>query len=425
MLRIGKKVTFFIAVLFSLAILIGTSHADILGWEVTSLHGVCTESDGVITLSGDEYVGGPGLSRDFKPQTDFELSLELKAETLGEVDRDPLGAGEGFGWGIATKNGSASVIFEMRARGGGQFLLVRHNYACDLYGWACDWTPFVYNSLAYNNGYAYWHPDPPVDRSNALVRPDVWYTLKLKVKESPFTVTAEVYNENGILLGALTINDMNNIGFKDIECVTMSSGHGGTFYVRNFTAPPGPEGTNLSISTDSLSYTVGSTVDVKGTLMASGNGLTNTAIACYYTFAGADVWYPIGSAVTNAAGEYRTQWLSIGSGTFTLKAQWKGNASYEGAEAISVVNMLPIQSQSPTDTDSTETQSLSLPDPIDQPDTVDPLPDTVDPLPDEKEAQIASPSPPISIELIGFLLVAVVWSIAIVGVFFLRKKKQT
>ena len=53
---------------------------------------------------------------------------------------------------------------------------------------------------------AYWHPNPPVDRSNAPVKPDVWYTLKLKVHETPFTVTGEVYTENGTLLGSLTID---------------------------------------------------------------------------------------------------------------------------------------------------------------------------------------------------------------------------
>ena len=43
---------------------------------------------------------GPYLVREFNPTGDFEVSLDLKAETLGEVSRDPMGAGEGFNFGF-------------------------------------------------------------------------------------------------------------------------------------------------------------------------------------------------------------------------------------------------------------------------------------------------------------------------------------
>jgi outer membrane protein assembly factor BamB len=211
----------------------------IQGWQVGPWGGNVSESSGTLTLSGDDRAAGPLLWREFHPMTGFEISLQVNAATLGEVHRDPAGAGEGFAIALrpnASLFGTAiGVNFELRARGGGQFLLTRHNNNCDLYGWACDWTPFLYNSLEYNNGYSYWYPNPPQDRSNAPVKPNVWYTMKLKIQEDPFTVTTEVLDENGTLRGSYSTSDMNNFAFKDIKVIGISSGFGGTFYVRNIT----------------------------------------------------------------------------------------------------------------------------------------------------------------------------------------------
>ena len=159
--------------------------------------------------------------------------MQVKAATLGEVDRDPNGAGEGFAI-MLRQNASmfgtmVGLNFEMRARGGGQFLVNRHDEQCDLNGWTDDWTPFVYDSLGYNDGYAFWHtnetqgqtgfplpfqPTPVYNTTDAPVRPNVWYTMKLDVQETPFTVTAEVLDENGTLLGSFSVSDMNNFAFK-------------------------------------------------------------------------------------------------------------------------------------------------------------------------------------------------------------------
>ena len=127
------------------------------------------------------------------------------------------------------------MYFELRGRAGGQFLLVWHDELCDQYGWACNWEPFVYNSLGYNDGYNYWHPNPPQDRSNSTVKPDVWYTLKLKVQKQPFEVTGEVYNDQHVLLGSYRLSSINNFSFDDIHYFEMTSAQGGTFYVRNLT----------------------------------------------------------------------------------------------------------------------------------------------------------------------------------------------
>jgi PKD repeat protein len=209
------------------------------GWQVGPEGGEISESNGTLTFSGGISCAHiePCLFKEFTPKGDFEISFQLKAETLGEVLVDQ--AGEGFVFSFGSINMTSLqfrvVSLWLRARAGGQFLLAWHDKLCDLYDWGCNWEPFVYNGIGYNNGYEYWHPNPPQDRSNAPVKPDVWYTLKLKVHETPFTVTGEVYAENGTLLGSLTIDCMNDLTFKDIKYVYMSTGAGGTFYVRNIT----------------------------------------------------------------------------------------------------------------------------------------------------------------------------------------------
>jgi hypothetical protein len=233
-----------IIVIFSLVILLagtfclnssnGLSAMTIDGWQQTNGGNVYLE-DGVLTLSGDESCPGPYLVREFNPEGNFEFSLDVKAETLGEVSRDPMGAGEGFQFGFFANLSypQPGFYFEMRARAGGQFLLVWHDDLCDLNGWGCNWDPFVYNALGYNNGYAYWHSDPSQGRSNSTVKPDVWYTLKLKVQKAPFVVTGEVFDEQSVLLGSYIVDTINNMTFDDIKYVEMTSVQGGTFYVRN------------------------------------------------------------------------------------------------------------------------------------------------------------------------------------------------
>ena len=404
-----------------------------LGWQVGPGGGHISESNGTLTFSANDVLPGkePSLFKEFTPKGDFEISFQLKAETLGEILLDQAGEGFVFSFGKVniTYQEFHIVSLWLRARAGGQFLLDWHDDHCDFNGWQDNWVPFVYDGLEYNNGYAFWHPNPPQDRSNAPVKPDVWYTLKLKVQKTPFTVTGEVYSENDTLLGSLKTDKMNDFTFNDINYVLMATGGGGTFYVRNITglAPDSDfsfypnevtvgnqvafnasenansygqalnytwdfgdgnvmstepsvvshiyqtagsfnvtltvadsdgfnssssravrvwQPTCLSVSTDTSSSTVGSAVNINGRLTDRfGTGLANEPVAVYYTFAGADSWYPISSAYTNEAGEYSVQWMSVASGAFTLKAQWSGNATYLAANATTTLGSLPIQSQ--------------------------------------------------------------------------------
>jgi hypothetical protein len=266
-----------------------------------------------------------------------------------------------------------------------------------------------------------------VDRSNSTVKPDVWYTVKLKVTAHPFTFTAEVYTENGTFLGTHTVDTINNFTFEDIRYIGMSSGFGGTFYIRNITGiapvarftfspsdlsigegvffnasesspqdqivdyswdfgdnsvahsiPPGishsytvpgaynvtltvwdvdgrnasssqiihvKASTHISISAEP-SFTVGSSININGTLTDyHGNALANEPVVLTYTFPSAETWYPISSAFTDDAGNYHVQWINSATGTFILRAEWKGNDTHPGAYTNMTLNSLPLQNR--------------------------------------------------------------------------------
>jgi hypothetical protein len=396
-----------------------------LGWQVDDGAGSYSEADGVIVLTNDSPLRALSLYREFKPQTGFEISLQVKAETLGEVNVDPLGAGEGFAWGFGTDREwpSYHIAVEIRGRSGGQFVY-NYLYPNGRNNWNDDWTPFIYNGLGFNNGYDFWHNNPLVDKSNAPVQPDVWYTIKFRVTANPFNITSEVYAENGTLLGSM-VSHINTFDVTDIKYVSISCNHGGTFYVKDFigitptsafnyspsqptvdmpvsfnASGSGPRDqvtdylwnfgdgnttttseplishiysssgqfnvsltvadifglnsstvqavnvwmpTQLTISTEPHSV-IGSPINIMGRLSDDfGIGLSNEPVILQYTFPGADQWYPISSAFTDDAGNYAVQWINTATGSFTLKATWKGNATHLNASSTVTLNSLPYQ----------------------------------------------------------------------------------
>jgi hypothetical protein len=333
------------------------------GWQVADTDGIVSESSGVITLSGDDQSAGPLLYKEISPQSDFEISLQIKAATLGEVNRDPRGAGEGFALMLKSNTDFFTpfgVAFEFRARGGGQFLLARRNNSTFVIPcfWTFDpwdWTPFVYNTLEYNDGYEYWHSYPSNITENALVKPNVWYTMKLEVQESPFIVTAKVITETGAMLGCFSVSDITDFSFQDIKFIGISSHFGGEFYVRNFdlrnisdidSISEVAEQTQLSIFPEVSSPTLGSIINIKGRLADSnGSGLANEFVVLSYSFAGIDQWLPISSSLTNDAGDYSIQWVNIASGDFTLKTVWSGNSTHLGTSNTTIVSVLPYLNQ--------------------------------------------------------------------------------
>jgi parallel beta-helix repeat protein len=112
------------------------------------------------------------------------------------------------------------------------------------------------------------------------------------------------------------------------------------------TPTPTPVSTQISISVDASSTAVGSAVNISGQLSDSnGNPLQDKSVTLSYAIVGDPSWVPIGSGTTNSAGEYSIQWVNTASGTFTLKAEWKGNDEYLGASSTTTLSFLPYENQ--------------------------------------------------------------------------------
>ena len=116
--------------------------------------------------------------------------------------------------------------------------------------------------------------------------------------------------------------------------------------------------TSISISTDSPSSFVGFTIDVYGTLNDTyGNGLCNELVFLYYTFPGYESWIPVTSDATDEFGEYDINWIPPATGSFTLKAEWKGNATHSGSSDILSLSTVPYESERVFSVESNSTVS--------------------------------------------------------------------
>ena len=112
------------------------------------------------------------------------------------------------------------------------------------------------------------------------------------------------------------------------------------------TTTPSLRSTQVSISADTSSATVGASVDINGKLTdTSGNPLPNKAVTLSYTLSGNSNSVPIGSDTTNSAGEYRLQWVNTASGTFILTVEWSGDTVYQPSSNTTTLNFLPYQNQ--------------------------------------------------------------------------------
>jgi hypothetical protein len=287
-------------------------------WQIEDRGGYYSESDEIIRLrsSGGDNCPGLTLYKQIAPVADFNFSLQVNAATL-----------ESFG--IFVRNslpfsgGKEGVNFEFGHYGAGMFLLARHTSMNDWIG------------SHFADGVA-----------------DVWYTMQLSIYADPFRIVAEVLDENGTLLGSISASDMSNISFGDIKYLGFGVwGYSATDYsVKNIICPFGnPSYDNascISILTELSSTLAGSAVNVIGTLSDSnGTPLQRELIVLLYTFAGIDSWIPITSGLTNEAGEYNIQWINSASGTFTLKTEWNGNATFTGISNTTTLSFVPYQSQ--------------------------------------------------------------------------------
>ncbi len=84
-------------------------------------------------------------------------------------------------------------------------------------------------------------------------------------------------------------------------------------------------------------------VDIKGTLQdAYGNGLENEPVVLSYASPEGNFWFLIGVGITDNLGRYDVHWILPATGTFTIKAEWAGNATYSGASGNLTLSSLPL-----------------------------------------------------------------------------------
>lgn len=156
-------------------------------------------SNGTIRIysEGGGSLGSPiTLYKEFMPTEDFSVSLRVKATQLG-----------GFMLALRASlpfaGSTHGINFEFGIRDGGTFLLAR---------WATGWTWTIF----------------------ATGTEGVWYTMKLTVYESPFSIKGEAFDEGETLIGSLTISDMTNFGFNDIKYVGIGCWIPSDFLVKDF-----------------------------------------------------------------------------------------------------------------------------------------------------------------------------------------------
>jgi hypothetical protein len=104
--------------------------------------------------------------------------------------------------------------------------------------------------------------------------------------------------------------------------------------------------TSISISTDVPSSFVGFIVTVYGNLNDTfGVAVFGEPVFLYYTFPEYGSWIPVTSDTTDESGGYNINWIPPATGSFTLKAEWKGNATHSGSSDIVSLSIMPYKNE--------------------------------------------------------------------------------
>jgi len=119
--------------------------------------------------------------------------------------------------------------------------------------------------------------------------------------------------------------------------------------------PPNPTGptpptlppSRISISTDVTAAEVGSAVNVYGQLTnINGTSLEeDKTVVLSYSVGDSSSWFEVGSAETDALGNYAIMWVPSASGTFNLKTEWSGDSNYSSSFNSTTLSFLPYQDQ--------------------------------------------------------------------------------
>ena len=103
----------------------------------------------------------------------------------------------------------------------------------------------------------------------------------------------------------------------------------------------------ISLSAIPTSASLGSPVTLSGRLYDSnGRSLQNKTVVLTDTFEGYGSWIPISSDITDDDGTYRILWANTATGTFTIRAEWVGNATISKLTNTTTLSVLPLDSGS-------------------------------------------------------------------------------
>ncbi len=292
-----------------------TADSILKGWQVeyTGDNGVgyFSESNGVFRLWGNgggiTHCPTVALYKPVKVTSDFTFSAEVNAKTIESCALVLRGS-------LPIAGSTDGCNFEFGYYGQGDFLLARN---------CSDWAPTFITYGTENK----------------------WYTMQLNVSSSPFLVTASVIDENGILIGSYSTNFITGFSFNDIHYIGFVVwGFSPADYSFRNLQDTFHHPSTLSISTQSSATTTGAIVNVFGTLIdLSGLPIQNQTVVLSYAISGVTPWVPVGSAQTDEQGNYLIQWVNSASGTFTLKAEWNGDATNAFVSNTTTLSFLPSQ----------------------------------------------------------------------------------
>ncbi len=284
---------------------------SLVGWQVEDKGGYYAESNGTLRLWSNGGSVSPAISfyKEIKPSSDFTFSFQVNAET-------PESCGVFVRSSLPIAGSTLGFNFEYGYYGESVFQLAR------------NWSDWMASEVAFGE-------------------PHVWYTMKLSVASSPFAITTTVLDENGTSIGSLSTSEIANFTFEDIKYIGLGVwGNSPADYSFRNIQDPFNNPAILSISTESLSTTAGSAVNIFGTLSDSSRvPLQNKTVVLSYTFPGAKTWIPISSGLTNDEGTYNIQWINSASGSFTLKTEWSGDSTNTYASNTTTLNFLPIENK--------------------------------------------------------------------------------
>jgi hypothetical protein len=87
---------------------------------------------------------------------------------------------------------------------------------------------------------------------------------------------------------------------------------------------------DLALSCSPLSSNLGFKVDINGALTDKIESLHEAKILLSYLIPDTTTWIPITSTTTDALGFYAATWYPTATGTYLLKAEWKGDETHGG-----------------------------------------------------------------------------------------------